>query len=314
MQPLQHLAPKDIISVVIPVYNGEKYLAEALESVLSQTYTNYEIIAVDDGSTDGSAAVLARYAEKVSVIRQENRDVSAARNAGIRAAKGKFIAFLDQDDWWLPDKLSVQLQAFSTYPEADVVFTNLVKFNNAGGQRMARDKHRLCLRLRDNNVFRLLAVKNLLMPSAVMSRKSSLVRAGLFDESFKTCGDYQLWLRMAGRGMRFRYIPAPLTMYRQHTGNTARHTALMHSDRIKAVESAFTDPALDPVLLPYRDQALAAAYALGAHTFFSARDYRMFLESFRQARRHHFPSVLTPKLLGRFLRGRLITAFARQES
>lgn len=303
-----------VVSVIIPVYNGEKYLTEALESVLAQTYTNYEIIAVDDGSTDGSSTILAGYADRIKVIRQENRDVCAARNTGVRAAQGDYIAFLDQDDLWLPQKLAQQLRVFSAHPDADVVFTNLIKFTDAGGQRVARDKHRRCMKLTDENTFKMLALKNLLMPSAVMARKTSLIKAGLFDESFKTCGDYQLWLRMAGQRMKFRYIPKPLTKYRHHAQNTARHTALMHSDRIKAVQTAFNGPGLDPAFLPYRAQALASAYVLGAHTFFSARHYRQFLENFHLARRLRFRSALSPKLLGRFVRSLILSIFSNQES
>lgn len=106
------------ISVIIPTYNRAHCVGEAIKSVLDQTYKNFEIIVVDDGSTDNTEEVLATFGDKIRVIRQENRGVSAARNAGIREARGEWLAFLDSDDLWLPDKLAIQIAGLHRYPEA----------------------------------------------------------------------------------------------------------------------------------------------------------------------------------------------------
>src|SRR2546425_4156042 len=96
------------VSVVIPVYNGEQYLAEAIQSVLDQTYRNFEVIVVDDGSTDGSASVVKKYGETIRYVHHSNGGVCKTRNTGIAVTQGTYLGFLDQDDLWLPDKLAVQ--------------------------------------------------------------------------------------------------------------------------------------------------------------------------------------------------------------
>src|SRR2546422_627426 len=111
-----------LVSVVIPVYNGEQYLADAIQSVLDQTYPNFEAIVVDDGSTDGSAAVAKRVGEAIRYVHQANGGVSKARNTGIAAARGTYLAFLDQDDLWLPDKLAAQVAYLDSHPEIGAVY------------------------------------------------------------------------------------------------------------------------------------------------------------------------------------------------
>src|SRR5438132_1599837 len=110
------------VSVVIPVYNGERYLADAIQSVRDQTYQNFEVIVVDDGSTDGSADVAQRFGEAIRYVHQANGGVCKARNAGIAAARGAYIAFLDQDDLWLPDKLAAQVTYLDSHPEVGAVY------------------------------------------------------------------------------------------------------------------------------------------------------------------------------------------------
>ncbi|MFS8117396.1 MAG: glycosyltransferase family 2 protein, partial [Microcoleus sp.] len=109
------------VSVIIPAYNGDRYIVQAVESVFAQTYTNWEIIVVDDGSTDETHQVLQPYLDKIRYIYQENRGVAAARNRGIQEAKGEFIAFLDQDDFFLPDKLAAQIALFRQQPSLGIV-------------------------------------------------------------------------------------------------------------------------------------------------------------------------------------------------
>ena len=114
-----------IVSVIIPTYNRAKYITSAIDSVLSQTYNNIEIIVVDDGSNDSTREVLYRYGNKIRYVYQENLGVSAARNRGIELSKGEWIAFLDSDDVWFPKKLSVQMEHISERPEIDVHVTNV---------------------------------------------------------------------------------------------------------------------------------------------------------------------------------------------
>ena len=308
MQPRDRDTP--LVSVVIPVYNGEPFIADCLQSVHEQTYRPLEVIVVDDGSTDRSLEIVKRSPGEIKIITQQHRDVSGARNAGIREAAGAYIALLDQDDLWRPDKLIKQIDVFRQHPEIDLVFTDLIKFFPSGKRHHAADKDRLARSLTDDNLFAKLVRKNVLMPSSVMARRKSILDAGLFDEAFKTCGDYELWLRMAALGMKFRYLPEPLTLYRHHGQNTSRQTAIMHADRVMAIEKAFGHPKLPQRHLPLQRQALAAAYALGAHTFFSIRAYEKFLENARRALAYDW-RVASPKLVSRYLRSWLFARMGR---
>src|SRR4030067_1442187 len=118
-----------LIIIIIPVYNAEQYLPETLDSVFTQTYTNIEVITVDDGSTDKSAEIIKRY-PAVKYIRQKNGGVSNARNSGIKASSGDYIAFLDQDDLWLPEKLKIQLEIASRHQESGIFFCDGLMFSS----------------------------------------------------------------------------------------------------------------------------------------------------------------------------------------
>src|ERR1700748_887608 len=116
-----------MISVVIPVHNGERYLAEAIESVLNQTYAPSQVLVIDDGSTYNTPAVARAYAERVLYVGQEQKGPGAARNLGVRSSRTDFIAFLDADDIWMPEKLSAQMRAFTQEPELDLVFCHMTQ-------------------------------------------------------------------------------------------------------------------------------------------------------------------------------------------
>lgn len=292
---------KPLVSVIIPVYNGEKFIAECLESVYAQTWHPLEVIIVDDGSTDNSLAIVEQLPGEKRIICQNNLDVSAARNTGVRQSNGDFIAFLDQDDVWLPDKLNKQMDIFKQYPEIDLVFTDLIKFYESGKEHHARDKHKLALKLNHNNLFSTLIRKNLLMPSEVVVKKASFNIAGGFDENFRTCGDYEMWLRMAGLGMKFHYIPEVLLKYRQHGSNAAKNTEIMFQDRINAVTKIFSFPELRPEHRKLERTGLAAAYMMGAHTLFSIKKYRQFMHYARMAYSYD-KCVLNTKFVTRYIR------------
>jgi glycosyltransferase involved in cell wall biosynthesis len=120
------------VSVVIPSYNSAHHISETLESVFSQSYRPHEIIVVDDGSTDDTRAVLEKYSDRIIYVYQKNAGEPAARNTGIRRASGEFIAFLDADDLWLPNKLTLQMDYFEKHPEVDLVYTDMKQFNENG--------------------------------------------------------------------------------------------------------------------------------------------------------------------------------------
>jgi glycosyltransferase involved in cell wall biosynthesis len=290
-----------LVSVVITVYNGETFLAECLESVFSQTYHPMEVIVVDDGSTDRSLEIAKTFLGVKHIVRQKNKDVSAARNAGVEKACGDFIAFIDHDDKWMPDKLAKQMGVFQKESMADLVFCDLIKFFPSGKTHHASDKHRIALSLTDDNLFSMLVRKNVLMPSAVLVKKKSFLKAGKFDESFKTCGDYEMWIRMAEMGMKFRYLPEALTHYRQHTENASKKVETMHRDRLRAIKKIFSSPGLSPKNKAMEPLGLAFAYMEGAHSFFSIKQYSKFLENARKAYAYS-KRVVNWKFIKRYIR------------
>ena len=210
-----------LVSVIVPTYNRGWVIGEAVDSVLAQQYSNYELIVVDDGSTDDTAAVLNAYGSRVRLLRQKNKGVSAARNAGIRSAAGSLIAFLDSDDLWLPSKLSQQVLFFEEHPDALVCQTEETWIRN-GVRVNPRKRHRKP----SGMIFEPSLELCLVSPSAVMMRRSLFDRVGLFDESLPACEDYDLWLRISCR-IPVHRIPAALIVKRGgHSDQLSRQPGL----------------------------------------------------------------------------------------
>jgi len=200
------IAPR--VSVIIPTFNRAWVLKEAVDSVLAQELTDFELIVVDDGSTDATAALLAVYGNRVRVLRQANRGVSAARNAGIATARGRLIAFLDSDDIWLPGKLGRQVEFFDLHPEALLCQTEELWVKN--GRRINPGKRH---RKRGGMIFEPSLDLCLVSPSAVMVRRELFEQAGRFDEGLPACEDYDLWLRVSCR-CPMHLIQEPLVIKR----------------------------------------------------------------------------------------------------
>ena len=210
----------EIVSVIIPTFNRAHVLGNALDSVMAQTYSPIETIVVDDGSTDRTPDLLAGYGGKIKVLTQENKGVSAARNLGIRHSKGDFIALLDSDDTWTPDKISRQVAFFQDNSEALICQTEEIWIRN--GRRVnPRVKHR-----KPSGMIFIPSLKLCLVsPSAVMMRRGLFDLRGFFNEAFVVCEDYDLWLRIS-RDIPVYLIDAPCTV--KHGG---------HGDQLSAGHS-----------------------------------------------------------------------------
>ncbi len=189
----QH-STKPIVTVIIPTYNRGWIVGEAIDSVLRQDFSDYELIVVDDGSDDHTPEILAAYGERITVLRQSNRGVSAARNRGIAEAAGRLIAFLDSDDFWLPQKLSTQVKFFRDHPEAVINQTEEHWIRN--GVRVNPGKRHLKF---SGMIFERSLALCLVSPSAVMVKKTLFNTVGTFDELLPACEDYDLWLRISCR-------------------------------------------------------------------------------------------------------------------
>ena len=184
-------SPNPCISVIIPTYDRYWILKEAIDSVLSQKFSDFEIIVVDDGSTDATNDLLSTYGDQITTISQQNKGVSAARNAGISFSRGDYIAFLDSDDMWLPEKLSCQHNFFLSHPETFICQTDEIWIRN-GVRVNPKNRHKKP----SGMIFEPSLQLCLVSPSAVMIKKSLFDSVGLFNESFPACEDYDLWLRI----------------------------------------------------------------------------------------------------------------------
>ena len=198
-----------MISVIIPTYNRALHLVRAIESVLAQRQHCDELIVVDDGSTDETPALVERLAAgsvvPVHLLRQDNRGASAARNLGIRRARGELLAFLDSDDWWLPNKLALQAAAMAAQPEVLISHTRERWFRR--GQRVNQKKKH---DPPHGDIFAASLGMCVVGMSTVMARRQLFDRYGLFDEALPCCEDYDLWLRLGCREP-FLLVPEPLT-------------------------------------------------------------------------------------------------------
>jgi glycosyltransferase involved in cell wall biosynthesis len=215
------------VSVVIPVYNGETYIRSALESVLDQTYSDFEMIVVDDGSTDRSRDVMSGLIDPISYIYQENSGVAIARNRGFLHSRGEFVAFLDQDDRWYANKLETQVAMLDRRPDIGIVYSDVDIIDETGRvieTQSLGNKARVSF-LRHFPEF----PHPHPFPSTVLMRREIFAAAGMFDPIFKrNCHeDTELWFRIAKTNLgKFHFYPASLVQRRRHSlqGGTERQS------------------------------------------------------------------------------------------
>jgi glycosyltransferase involved in cell wall biosynthesis len=234
------------ISVVIPTRNRAPYLVEALGSVFSQTFTDYEVILVDDGSTDDTLSVLTPYIkrQKVQYVFQEPAGVSAARNRGINLAQAPYIAFLDSDDLFLPSKLAKQMKLFEHEPQLGYVHCSFSKFDDQGRDLGVRDTSRFSGWIYPG----ILQEWSVLMAMPCMLMRTEVIKeVGGFDESMAWAEDLDLWRRIARR-YAVGAVPEPLVRVRVHSSSTSFDRAKGSQGFERYLDKAFVDdPGLTPV-------------------------------------------------------------------
>lgn len=227
------------ISVIIPAYNSEKTIGEALESVLAQTYRDFEIIIVNDGSTDDSEAVIRRYVTggngDITCVTQKNKGAAAARNAGIRIAKGELIAFLDADDLWDKDRLATALQAMDADPQAMIVFSDMRHMVDETIVHSSYLHERGYQHLSGGRIYDNLLKENFIFTPTVTLRRDVLKDVGYFDEGLPIAEDYDLWLRIA-KDFEVLFIDRPLVTRRRIGSNITRDTRLYIESGIRLRE------------------------------------------------------------------------------
>lgn len=218
------------VSVVIPAYNAALFINEALASVFAQTFTDYEVIVVNDGSPDTAdlERTIAPWLGRIIYLKQDNRGPGGARNAAIEVARGEYVAMLDSDDAWLPEYLAEQLRVINANPNVDMVYADARFFGDTG---FAGRTFMQCSPSRGPVTFEsLLRYESSIITSCSVVRREALISAGLFDEKFIRCEDFDLWLRLTHQGRRIVYQTQVLGRHRAHDASLA-------ADAIKMVES-----------------------------------------------------------------------------
>lgn len=230
---------KALVTVVIPNYNYADYVGEAIESCLRQTYPDIEVIVVDDGSRDDSRNIIEGFGDKIRPIFQQNAGVSAARNAGVAAGCGEFVAFLDADDVWMPEKLEMQVAAFRADPELGLVHVAVEEIDGDGkkvGERLKGGE--------GDDVW-----KDLLLftgrgvlggGSGAMIPRAIFEETGGFDTRLSTSADWDLYYRISRR-YSVGFIGKPLLQYRVHSSNMHSNIGVMERDMLLGFEKAFSD-------------------------------------------------------------------------
>jgi glycosyltransferase involved in cell wall biosynthesis len=251
--------PRPLVSVVIPAYNAEAYIEASVDSVLAQRFRDFELIVVDDGSSDSTAGLVGAYGDALSCIRQANGGVSRARNRGIEASRGHLVAFLDADDVWLPEKLERQVSLLKRRSDCRVCYTSATHTDPAlrpiAVERCAEGRVTTSNLLRRGN----------LVPagsSSVLCDRDLLMETGGFDPGLSLCADWDMWVRLVGR-TPFAGIDDPLVLYRRTPGSMSADPRVLERDTLALLAKAFPGPetpATRARVLGYQYRVLSGSY------------------------------------------------------
>ncbi len=281
------------VSVVIPVYNGAAYVADAIRSALNQTRPPVECLVIDDGSNDATPEVVSEFGDHVTYVREERGGVSAARNRGARLARGALVAFLDHDDWWLPTKLERQLEALND-PAASLALCAMDVVDQHGTVRETKR-----LRARHDLLTGMVmfdGTETVSCSSAGLARRDELLRLGGFDPVLSVSADWDLLFRMLLAGS-VAYVDAPLVRYRVHDSNMSRDIAAMEHDMTYAFAKAFADPRLPAGLRARKRQAYARLYRMLAGSYAGSGQRAAAVRAMAIALRHD------PRIARELIRG-----------
>ena len=224
-----------LISVIIPVFNGEKTIEATIASVLNQTFTDFELIVVDDGSRDLTSSIVSSIKDpRLKLFSYENAGVSNSRNRGFSHASGEFISFLDADDLWTPDKLEAQLKALQENPLAAVAYSWVDYINQAG--RFYRAGNHMTV---NGDIHKIMLVNNPLENgSNPLIRRQAFAEIGGFDQKLEGAEDWDMWLRLASR-FHFVCVPFPQVLYRMSIKSASSNVVKVEVVALQVIENAF---------------------------------------------------------------------------
>lgn len=267
-----------LVSVVIPAYNDEKYIEETIQSVLLQTYKNIEIIVVDDGSSDSTAELVRQLGSNIKLLQVKNGGPAKARNAGIKTSSGEYIAFLDADDVWFPEKIEYQLDMFKE--NTGLVYTGRLWIDSSGNPLKDQPVQN---NFPSGQIFDAMLSANYMVTSSVILRRDVIDKIGMFDESdtFLNCQDYQYWLRICSE-FEAEGSSKKLIKYRVHDSNRHKNYVRRLKGMIGCLDTAYRlNPLFDSIIKERKFQ-LYSSYAI---TFFSLGEYRHARDSLLAAKK-----------------------------
>jgi teichuronic acid biosynthesis glycosyltransferase TuaG len=245
----------------MPAHNAEKFIEDSINSVLKQSYSNWELLIINDGSTDNTLSIAKKYAEtdsRIKVITQANQKQGVARNNGIKNSKGSWIGFLDADDLWYPEKLEKQIAASSAYPETNVIYTDGWIFRDNDLENLTPYVSITGRLIEGREMYKLEYNYNYIPILAVLAKRSLIDETGLQDEmpAIQGCEDWDYWLRMAKAGATFYGMPDKLFYYRKHGNNMSDNSIAMLLARVAVLIKNFDPEFID------KNEALATVKGL----------------------------------------------------
>ncbi len=279
---MTNLAPPPTVSAVIPVHNGQAYVAEAIESVLAQSRAPIECLVIDDGSTDGTRDAVLSFGRAVTYVAQARGGVSAARNRGGHLARGDLVAFLDHDDVWLTDKLARQLEVRQREPPTMILCA--VQVVDAGGAPMRMGR----LAPRSDLVTGMLTfdgTETVSCSSTGLIAREDLLAMGGFDRALSISADWDLLMRVLLEGT-LGYVDEPLVLYRVHDANMSRQIGAMERDMSRAFAKAFAHPQLPAAVRGDRALAYSRLYRMLCGSYRDSGERRDALRTLTIALRH----------------------------
>ncbi len=260
-----------VVSVVIPAYNHGAYLTQTINSALAQIWYDREIIVVDDGSQDNTPEVATSFGSAIRFVRQENKGMAGSRNTGIDAARGEFVAFLDDDDLWEPEYLAHVVPALQQDPAAGACRTGFQIMDGVG----TRLPQETVLEIAPDRMYDRLIDGGFFPPCTVTVRKAAFEKLGVFDTNLQGFADWDMWLRIS-KDYRYLSLPETLVLYRVHGGGLSSNVEHMFTDHLKAVRKHFGPEEGDPASWPTnRRRAYAGAYLSAALAYYQKGDLPM---------------------------------------
>lgn len=279
-----------ICSIVMPAFNAEAYIREAIQSVLSQSFSSWELIVVDDGSHDGTVQIIREFEDsRIHLVQQENKGVGAARNRGISQSIGRIICFLDADDKLICDALQRLLALLESSPNVCLAYGKPVAID-ASGKVLSKEKGSIFVRRPSGWVLRPILQENFIItPSGVAVLADCLTKVGSFRTDIRLAEDWELWCRLATVGEFIRLRGEPIVEYRIHQDSAARTLSRTAADRFQAASAVFSNPVIrsffkERELIRLRGKREAQIYAMSATECLRVRNWV-------EARKHLFESI-----------------------